>query len=58
MYVHAHIRYLEAMAKIGEADRLYHGLKVINPILIQENVNNAITRQSNMYFSSSDGVLL
>jgi cellobiose phosphorylase len=58
MYVHAHIRYLEAMAKIGEADRLYHGLKVINPILIQENVNNAITRQSNMYFSSSDGAFL
>jgi cellobiose phosphorylase len=55
MYVHAHIRYLEAMAQIGEADRLYKGLRVINPILIQDNVPNAITRQSNTYFSSSDG---
>jgi cellobiose phosphorylase len=54
-YVHAHIRYLEAMAKIGEAERLFAGLKVVNPILIKENVPNAITRQSNVYFSSSDG---
>lgn len=55
-YVHAHIRYLEAMAKIGEGTRLFHGLKVINPILIKENVVNALTRQSNTYFTSSDGV--
>ncbi len=57
-YVHAHIRYLEAMAKIGEAERLFKGLKVINPILIKENVRNACTRQSNVYFSSSDGAFL
>ncbi len=54
-YVHAHIRYLEAAAKLGEADRAWKGLFQINPILIQENVPNAKRRQSNMYFSSSDG---
>lgn len=58
LYVHAHIRYLEAMAKIGKADRLFKGLKVINPILIKDNVANALPRQSNVYFSSSDGDFL
>lgn len=54
-YVHAHIRYLEAMAKIGDAERLFSGLKVINPVLIEDTVKNAMPRQSNVYFSSSDG---
>jgi cellobiose phosphorylase len=58
LYVHAHIRYLEAMAKIGAAEKLYQGLKVVNPILIRENVKNALPRQSNVYFSSSDGAFL
>jgi cellobiose phosphorylase len=53
-YVHAHIRYIEAMAKIGHAEEAYKGLFEINPILIQKAVPNAHTRQSNMYFSSSD----
>jgi len=53
-YVHAHIRYIEAMAKIGRAEDAYEGLFVINPILIQKKVKNAYYRQSNVYFSSSD----
>lgn len=53
-YVHAHIRYIEAMAKIGHAEDAYQGLFVINPIHIQKRVSNAYYRQSNMYFSSSD----
>ncbi len=53
-YVHAHIRYIEAMAKIGLADEAYHALLTINPILLQTRVKNAYYRQSNMYFSSSD----
>jgi 1,2-beta-oligoglucan phosphorylase len=53
-YVHAHIRYIEAMAKTGYANEAYHGLMVINPILIQKTVPNAYYRQSNVYFSSSD----
>ncbi|PKK92846.1 MAG: cellobiose phosphorylase, partial [Tenericutes bacterium HGW-Tenericutes-6] len=53
-YVHAHIRYIEAMAKIGEKERAFEGLFTINPILLNHHVQNAYYRQSNMYFSSSD----
>ena len=53
-YVHAHIRYIEAMANIGHNDAAYEGLFTINPILIQDTVKNAYFRQSNVYFSSSD----
>lgn len=55
-YTHAHIRYLEAMAKIGDGDRAFDGLFTVNPIGITETVANAMPRQSNMYFSSSDGM--
>ncbi|WP_225743678.1 GH36-type glycosyl hydrolase domain-containing protein [Marinilactibacillus sp. Marseille-P9653] len=54
MYVHAHIRYIEAMAKIGQAQEVWKGLETINPINISEVVKNAEVRQSNTYFSSSD----
>lgn len=54
-YVHAHIRFVEAMAKIGKRDQVWKGLAVINPIGIREAVPNAELRQSNAYFSSSDG---
>jgi len=52
-YVHAHIRYIEALAKLGNHDA-WEQLMRINPILIDETVNNAMKRQSNTYFSSSD----
>lgn len=54
-YVHAHIRYLEASAKLGDAKRVWEGLFTINPINIRESVPNAGLRQANTYFSSSDG---
>ncbi|GEL07927.1 GH36-type glycosyl hydrolase domain-containing protein [Salisediminibacterium halotolerans] len=54
-YVHAHIRFIEAMAKTGRAQEAWHGLTVINPVCIREAVPNAMLRQSNTYFSSSDG---
>jgi len=54
-YTHAHIRYIEAMAKIGNGKEAWNSLFTINPILIQHNVKNANIRQSNLYFSSSDG---
>ncbi len=54
-YTHAHIRYIEAMAKIGNGEEAWNSLFTINPILIQHNVKNANIRQSNLYFSSSDG---
>lgn len=54
-YTHAHIRYIEAMAKLGDAREAWDALFVINPVLIQHSVPNARIRQSNMYFSSSEG---
>lgn len=54
-YVHAHIRFAEAMAKIGESEEAWHALEIINPISISTYVPNAELRQSNAYFSSSDG---
>ncbi|EPY14455.1 GH36-type glycosyl hydrolase domain-containing protein [Paenibacillus alvei] len=54
-YVHAHIRYVEAMAKLGCTNDAWRGLETINPVGIREVVPNAELRQSNAYFSSSDG---
>lgn len=54
-YVHAHIRFVEAMAKLGYKEEAWNGLIVINPIGIRSTVPNADYRQSNAYFSSSDG---
>ncbi len=53
-YVHAHIRYIEAMCKIGHAQKAYEAILQILPVTIQDKVSNALTRQSNAYFSSSD----
>jgi cellobiose phosphorylase len=53
-YVHAHIRYIEAMCKIGQARKAYDAILQILPITIQDQVSNAVARQSNAYFSSSD----
>ena len=57
-YVHAHIRFIEAMAKLGHQEEAWMGLQQINPIGIKEVVPNAMERQANAYFSSSDGAFL
>lgn len=54
-YVHAHIRFTEAMAKLGREEETWQALGVINPIQIAQRVENAEIRQANAYFSSSDG---
>jgi cellobiose phosphorylase len=54
MYVHAHLRYGEAMAILGEADALQDALQAANPITVTQHVANAAGRQRNAYFSSSD----
>lgn len=54
LYVHAHIRYLEAMARLGRGEKLWKGILQANPILLAETVPNAALRQANTYFSSSD----
>lgn len=53
-YAHAHIRFIEAMAKYGDAKEVFKAINTINPIGITQFVKNAQTRQSNSYFSSSD----
>lgn len=54
MYVHAHLRYGEAMALLEEADALWDALLVANPITVTDRLSNAAPRQRNAYFSSSD----
>jgi CRISPR-associated protein Csx3 len=54
MYVHAHLRYAEAMAKVGDARALWWALQVANPVGLTASVAHAAPRQSNVYFSSSD----
>lgn len=54
MYVHAHIRYCEAMAVLGEAAAFWDGLQLVNPISVMDHAPKALPRQRNAYFSSSD----
>ena len=54
LYIHAHIRYIEAMNKIGDASRAYDALHMVNPIEIRKYLKNADYRQSCSYYSSSD----
>jgi CRISPR-associated protein Csx3 len=54
-YVHAHLRYAEAMARVGDAGALWWALQAVNPVALDASVPNAAPRQSNVYFSSSDG---
>lgn len=54
-YTHAHIRYIEAMAKLGEPEKVINSILKITPIAIKDTVKNAALRQANTYFSSSEG---
>ena len=54
MYVHAHLRYGEAMAVLGEAEALWEALLVASPVSVADCVAPATPRQRNTYFSSSD----
>jgi 1,2-beta-oligoglucan phosphorylase len=53
-YVHAHLRYAEALALMGKPDELLHALCIVNPIAVSDMVKRAGIRQRNCYFSSSD----
>ncbi len=54
LYVHAHIRHIEALAKLGFCKEIKEELEQINPIGINNVVKISNIRQSNVYFSSSD----
>lgn len=54
MYTHAHLRYVEALARYGDAERFFIELCRVNPIGLRALVPSATIRQSNCYYSSSD----
>ena len=54
MYTHAHLRFAQALAHVGEAERFFHALCQANPIGLAEIVPGAAPRPSNNYYSSSD----
>jgi len=56
MYVHAHLRYAEAMAVLREAEALWDALQLASPITVTDRLAHALPRQRNAYFSSSDAV--
>ena len=57
-YVHAHIRYIEAMARIGRPEEAFRGLLAVCPIRLDLDVPSALPRQANAYFSSSDAAFM
>src|SRR5262249_3649790 len=54
MYTHAHLRYAQALAHIGEAERFFRALCQANPVGIRSILPTATLRQANCYYSSSD----
>ncbi|MDB5972273.1 MAG: uncharacterized protein JWQ90_4723 [Hydrocarboniphaga sp.] len=54
MYMHAHLRYAQALAHVGDAEAFFHALCQTNPIGIRSLVPSATLRQANCYYSSSD----
>jgi len=54
MYTHAHLRYAQALAHVGDAAGFFHALCQANPIAIESIVPSATRRQANCYYSSSD----
>ena len=54
MYMHAHLRYAEALAHVGDAAGFFAALCRAHPIGLRQWVPSAAARQANCYYSSSD----
>jgi cellobiose phosphorylase len=54
MYMHAQLRFAEAMARYGDAEAFFLALRQANPIGIRQLVPGARLRQANCYYTSSD----
>jgi cellobiose phosphorylase len=54
MYTHAHLRYAQMQAHVGDARGLLRSLALAHPVLLRERLPQASLRQANCYFSSSD----
>jgi len=57
MYMHAHLRYAEAMAHLGDVGAFYGALLQAIPIGLRDVVPHARLRQANCYTSSSDAAV-
>lgn len=54
MYTHAHLRWVEALLRLGDADRAWDALQLVIPTGLGAAVPGAGARQSNCYYSSID----
>ena len=54
MYTHAHLRYAQMQAHVGDARGLLESLALAHPVQLRERLPQASLRQANCYFSSSD----
>jgi len=54
MYMHAHLRYAQALAHMGRARAFFDALARAHPIALRQVVPAASLRQANCYYSSSD----
>jgi cellobiose phosphorylase len=54
MYMHAHLRFAEMLAHLGQAEAFFEALGKAHPLGLQALVPQANLRQANCYFSSSD----
>jgi cellobiose phosphorylase len=54
MYMHAHLRWAQALAHLGEAEAAFHAFCQAIPVGLRDVVPNARLRQANCYVSSSD----
>ncbi|MBC9820226.1 cellobiose phosphorylase [Terrabacter sp. MAHUQ-38] len=55
MYMHAHLRYAEALARVGDGAGLLRALAKSSPVGLESLVPQARPRQTTCYYSSSDG---
>ncbi|GAA1977958.1 hypothetical protein GCM10009817_18000 [Terrabacter lapilli] len=55
MYMHAHLRYAEALARVGDGAALLTALTKASPVGLEALVPQASPRQTTCYYSSSDG---
>ncbi len=54
MYMHAHLRYAQALAHVGDAQGFLDALSLAHPIALRDRLPQAAPRQANCYYSSSD----
>jgi CRISPR-associated protein Csx3 len=54
MYMHAQIRYAEALGRLGAAAALGEAIRRVVPLNLAASVPTALPRQCNTYFTSSD----